>query len=126
MAAASSIRRSLGGVRAFSTGAKPLRWCFLGAPGVGKGTFASRIAPQFKIPTISSGDLIRAEIKSGSALGQQIKATNDAGQLVSDDIVTQMIRTRLAQPDTANGKCLLRRLCPHPTSKLLCCVVVAI
>ncbi len=91
-------------VRGVATAAKkPLRWCFLGAPGVGKGTFAGRVAPHFGIPTISSGDLIREEIKRGTALGASIKATNDAGQLVSDEIVTKMIATRLSQPDTKNG-----------------------
>jgi adenylate kinase len=57
-----------------STAAQPIRWVFLGPPGVGKGTYASRIAQALGVPHIAAGDLVRAEIKSGSALGQQVSS----------------------------------------------------
>jgi adenylate kinase len=57
-----------------SSAAQPIRWVFLGPPGVGKGTYASRIAQALGVPHIAAGDLVRAEIKSGSALGQQVGA----------------------------------------------------
>lgn len=75
----------------------------MGAPGVGKGTFASRIGPAFDIPFISTGDLIREEIKRGSDFGKQLKAITDRGELVNDDIMTKMLRERLSKPDTAKG-----------------------
>lgn len=86
--------------------AKPkpkVRLGLTGAPGVGKGTFAARIGPHFGIPFISTGDLIRAEIKSGSDLGKRIKQISESGQLVSDEIVADMVRKRLSQPDTDRG-----------------------
>lgn len=75
----------------------------MGAPGVGKGTFATRLAPHFSIPTISTGDLIRAEIKSGTPVGQSVKALTEKGGLVSDDIVLDLLKTRLDQPDAQVG-----------------------
>jgi len=102
-AATAAAASSAAAAAAAAPAAKRLRWCFLGAPGVGKGTFAGRIAPHFNIPTISSGDLIRDEIKRGTKLGQEIKAINDRGQLVGDDIVTRMVSDRLAKPDCAPG-----------------------
>lgn len=86
-----------------SSAARPLKIALLGAPGVGKGTFAARIGPKYNIPFISTGDLVRAEIKSGSELGKQIKQTSEKGGLVSDDIITQMLIKRLQQDDTKNG-----------------------
>jgi adenylate kinase len=80
---------------------------FLGAPGVGKGTFASRIAKRLDIPAISTGDIIRAEIKAGSKLGNEIKAFSDSGRLVPDSIVTEMVRHRLTQPDAKKGYILV-------------------
>jgi len=82
---------------------RPVRLCFLGAPGVGKGTFATRIGPLFKIPAISSGDLVREEIKKNTELGRRIKQINDQGLLVGDDIITEMIRVRLKKSDAAHG-----------------------
>lgn len=76
---------------------------FLGAPGVGKGTFANRIAPKLGIPAISTGDIIRAEIKAGTPLGNQVKAYANSGKLVPDEIVSAMVRERLKQPDAQNG-----------------------
>jgi adenylate kinase family enzyme len=75
----------------------------LGAPGVGKGTFASRLGPHFGIPAISTGDLIRAEIKTASTLGRQLKAITDAGRLVSDEVMSEILKKRLSLADTARG-----------------------
>ena len=80
-----------------------MRLVFLGAPGSGKGTQATRLREHFNIAHISTGDLLRAAVKEGTPLGLQAKAVMDAGQLVSDDIVLGMLEERLAEPDTANG-----------------------
>ncbi len=76
---------------------------FLGAPGVGKGTYASRIAPKLGIPAISTGDLVRAEIKKGSEIGKKMKALAESGGLVSDDIIMKIMSDRLNQPDALKG-----------------------
>jgi adenylate kinase len=76
---------------------------FLGAPGVGKGTQARRIAERYDIPQISTGDILRDHVARGSGLGQQAKAIMDRGELVSDKIVCGMVETRLAQPDCDRG-----------------------
>ena len=81
---------------------------FLGPPGVGKGTFAGRIAKRLGIPTVSTGDIIRGEIKAGSSLGKQVQAFSDAGKLVPDEIVTAMVKKRLSQPDAKAGFILVR------------------
>lgn len=65
----------------------------------GKGTFATRLAPILGIPTISTGDLIRAEIKAGTPVGKQVKALTEKGGLVGDDIVLGLLKNRLQQPD---------------------------
>lgn len=80
-----------------------MRIVLLGAPGSGKGTQAQRLMADRGIPQISTGDLLRAAVASGSELGKAAKQAMDAGELVSDDIVLGMIRERLAQPDCANG-----------------------
>lgn len=80
-----------------------MRLVFLGAPGSGKGTQATRLREHFNIAHISTGDLLRAAVKEGTPLGLQAKAVMDAGQLVSDDIVLGMLEERLAKPDTAHG-----------------------
>ena len=100
------------GCRASST-TSASRWnlIFLGAPGVGKGTFASRVAKRLNIPAVSTGDIIRAEIKAGSALGKQIKEFSDSGRLVPDAIVTEMVKVRLSQPDAARGYILVSGMC---------------
>ncbi|ETW01483.1 hypothetical protein H310_06200 [Aphanomyces invadans] len=79
------------------------RMMFLGPPGVGKGTYATRIAPKLNIPTISTGDLVRAEIKRDSALGRQIKEFSATGKLVPDEIILTMVRARLQEPDAKRG-----------------------
>lgn len=80
-----------------------MRIIFLGPPGSGKGTYSSRIAPQLKIPHISTGDLFRNEIERGTGLGKKIKNIIDAGNLVPDDIVMQVLKERMSKPDCKNG-----------------------
>lgn len=80
-----------------------MRLVLFGPPGSGKGTQASRLKDEFRIAHISTGDLLRAEVAAGSALGQQAKAVMDAGNLVSDEILLGMLRSRLKQDDVANG-----------------------
>ena len=75
----------------------------LGAPGAGKGTQAEVIAEHLSIPTISTGNIIREALKSGTEMGLKAKEFMDAGKLVPDDIVIGIIKERLAQPDCANG-----------------------
>ena len=75
----------------------------LGAPGAGKGTQAQFITREFGIPQISTGDMLRAAIKAGTPLGLEAKKIMDAGGLVRHDIITGMVKERIAQPDCANG-----------------------
>ena len=80
-----------------------MRLVLLGAPGSGKGTQATRLREHLQVPHISTGELLRAAVASGSALGLQAKAVMEAGNLVSDDIVLGMLEERLLRPDTGNG-----------------------
>jgi adenylate kinase len=80
-----------------------MRIVLFGAPGSGKGTQARRLMDAFASPQISTGDLLRAAVAAGSALGRKAKAAMDAGKLVADDIVVGMIRERLQQKDTKFG-----------------------
>ena len=75
----------------------------LGPPGAGKGTQAKRIAEHYGIPQISTGDILRDNIKRGTELGEQAKAVMARGELVSDDLVCEMVRLRLKQPDCKRG-----------------------
>ena len=75
----------------------------LGAPGVGKGTQAKSLMAEFGIPQISTGDLLRGNIARGTELGKAARSLMDQGQLVSDDLVNQMVADRLKQPDVARG-----------------------
>ncbi len=75
----------------------------LGAPGAGKGTQAAILARELNIPTISTGNILRAAVASGSELGKQAKACMESGALVSDEIIIGIIRDRLAEPDCAKG-----------------------
>ena len=80
-----------------------MRLVLLGAPGSGKGTQATRLREHLQVPHISTGELLRAAVASGSALGLQAKAVMEAGNLVSDDIVLGMLEERLLRSDTGNG-----------------------
>jgi adenylate kinase len=75
----------------------------LGAPGVGKGTQAKEIVAAWGIPQISTGDILRANVAGSTELGKKAKAVMDRGELVSDDLVNEMVADRLLQPDTVNG-----------------------
>lgn len=75
----------------------------LGAPGSGKGTQAKKLMSDRNIPHISTGDMLREAVASGTRFGQQAKDIIDVGQLVSDDIMLGIISERLSQPDAADG-----------------------
>lgn len=80
-----------------------MRILLLGAPGAGKGCQAKKLAAKYRIPQISTGDLLRNAVSSGSPIGNQAKAIMDAGQLVPDDIVLNIIQDRLQEPDALSG-----------------------
>lgn len=80
-----------------------MRLILLGAPGAGKGTQAEILSRLLKVPTISTGNILRAAMKNGTPVGLQAKAYVDSGKLVPDDVIIGIIVERLAQPDCANG-----------------------
>ena len=80
-----------------------MRLVLLGCPGVGKGTQAKFIKDHFHIPQISTGDMLRAAITAGTPLGKQVKHIMDEGQLVSDDIMIQLVKARIQEADCKNG-----------------------
>jgi len=75
----------------------------LGPPGAGKGTQAQRLQTEIGMIQLSTGDMLRAAVKSGSTLGQQAKGIMDAGKLVPDELMVGLIEDRIAQPDAAKG-----------------------
>jgi adenylate kinase len=75
----------------------------LGPQGAGKGTQAQRISAEYDIPHIASGEILRAEMAAGTELGHRVKDVYDRGDLVSDDLMIELIKHRLAQADTENG-----------------------
>jgi adenylate kinase len=81
----------------------PLNILLLGPQGAGKGTQAKRISDEYGIPHIASGEILRAEMDAESELGQRVKETYDRGDLVSDELMIELIRSRLEQPDTESG-----------------------
>jgi adenylate kinase len=80
-----------------------MKLILLGPPGGGKGTQAKRIIEKLKIPQISTGDLLRAEAASGSSLGKKLKKYMDIGKLGPDDLIIDIIKNRIAQPDCSRG-----------------------
>jgi len=76
---------------------------FLGAPGAGKGTQAKRLVEKYGIPQISTGDLLRAAVAAGTALGKEAKSYMDRGELVPDSVVLGMVKERLSQDDCKKG-----------------------
>lgn len=75
----------------------------LGPPGAGKGTQSQVIVDERGLPQLSTGDMLRAAIKSGNELGQRVKEVLDSGDLVSDEIIEEIITARISEPDCANG-----------------------
>ena len=80
-----------------------MKLILLGAPGAGKGTQAEIISEKYNIPTISTGNIIRAALKNGTEMGLKAKSYIDAGNLVPDDVVIGIIKERLGQADCENG-----------------------
>src|SRR6266550_5199970 len=74
-----------------------------GAPGAGKGTQTGSLIETYHIPAIATGDMLRAQRRAGSALGEQVKGYMDRGELVPDTLMIDIIRTRLQEPDARNG-----------------------
>ena len=81
----------------------PLDIVILGPPGAGKGTQGQRISAELGIPHINTGDMYRAAVAAGNELGAKVKPYMDAGELVPDDLTIEVVRERLAEPDTAEG-----------------------
>ena len=75
----------------------------LGAPGAGKGTQAAKLVEEFGTPHISTGDMLRAAVKAGTALGKKAKSYMDAGDLVPDEVIIGLVTERLQDPDTEKG-----------------------
>jgi adenylate kinase len=80
-----------------------MKLILLGAPGAGKGTQASFICEKYSIPQISTGDMLRAAVKAGTPLGLEAKKIMDAGGLVGDDLIINLVKDRIAQPDCDKG-----------------------
>lgn len=80
-----------------------MKLVFLGAPGAGKGTQAKKIVEKYGIPQISTGDLLRAAVAAGTALGKEAKSYMDKGELVPDSVVLGMVEERLKQDDCKKG-----------------------
>jgi adenylate kinase len=81
----------------------PLNVVILGPPGAGKGTQAKRIAADREVPQIATGDMLRAAMQAGTALGTRVKEIYDRGDLVPDELMIELIRVRLEDEDTASG-----------------------
>jgi adenylate kinase len=80
-----------------------MKLILLGAPGAGKGTQATFICQKYSIPQISTGDMLRAAVKAGTPLGLQAKSVMESGGLVSDELIINLVKERIAQADCANG-----------------------
>mgnify|MGYP005781007717 FL=1 len=80
-----------------------MKLILLGAPGAGKGTQAEILCDKLGLPTISTGNILRAAVKDGTPMGLKAKSYMDAGALVPDDVIVGIVKERLAQPDCAGG-----------------------
>ena len=80
-----------------------MKLILLGAPGAGKGTQAAFITQKYGIPQISTGDMLRAAVKAGTPLGLQAKGVMESGGLVSDELIIDLVKERIAQSDCVNG-----------------------
>ncbi|MBQ1834070.1 MAG: adenylate kinase [Treponema sp.] len=80
-----------------------MNFIFLGPPGAGKGTLAAQVSQEYKIPQISTGDIFRDNIKNQTELGKKVKAIMDAGGLVSDEVVLEIVEDRIKKDDCKNG-----------------------
>lgn len=80
-----------------------MRLVLLGCPGAGKGTQAKLLKDECKIAQISTGDMLRAAVNAGSPLGKKVKQTMDEGKLVSDDLMIELVKERIKEPDCKNG-----------------------
>lgn len=80
-----------------------MRLILLGAPGAGKGTQAKFITEHYHIPQISTGDILRTAIRQGTPLGKKVQAIMDSGQLVPDEVVIELVKERIKEPDAVNG-----------------------
>ena len=80
-----------------------MRLILVGPPGAGKGTQAALLSEHYRIPHISTGDIFRANLKEGTALGLQAKSYMDKGELVPDSVTNEMVKDRLSKDDTAHG-----------------------
>ena len=81
----------------------PLDLVLLGPPGSGKGTQAARLTEKYRIPAIATGDILRAQVDAGTPQGQRVRSYLDRGELVPDQLVVDIIRHRLSEPDTEAG-----------------------
>jgi adenylate kinase len=81
----------------------PLDLVLLGPPGSGKGTQAARLTEKYRIPAIATGDILRAQVEAGTPQGQRVRSYLDRGDLVPDQLVVDIIRHRLSEPDTEGG-----------------------
>ena len=80
-----------------------MKLIFLGPPGAGKGTQAVKIAQSYQIAHISTGDMLRAEMREGTKLGKEAKDLIDRGELVPDDVILGMVKNRIQKEDCKNG-----------------------
>ncbi len=94
-------------------------WVFLGPPGVGKGTYATRIAEWLGIPHVAAGDLVREEMKSESPLGLEMKAIVNAGNLLPDDVVIRLLQKRLQVAADSGDQGVLLDGFPRTVSQVL-------
>lgn len=80
-----------------------MRLILLGGPGAGKGTQAAFLTERCSIPQVSTGDMLRAAVREGTPLGKQVQKVMEAGELVSDDLIVDLVRERVSQPDCHDG-----------------------